>query len=245
MFTQCEKCKAIFRVNLREVTIAKGKLRCGECYSVFDATKALSTTMPTPFQKIVDLVETVDTFSPVSRTRIKPKNNYQDHQNSNTISNTPSIEDIKSTSQLFKVKSIQTLPTINKWLLATILLLIALFIFQIIYNKKLKATEEPLHEPEKIQMLSSNVFAHPNESGVLLISASMENNANRAQPYPVVEVILSDSKSKVIALRRFRPAEYLNNYQKGMLLSSRQQSKINLKISDPGSKAIRFQYKFF
>ena len=55
MFTQCTKCKAIFRVNLREVTIAKGKLRCGECYAVFDATKTLSTTMPAPFQKTVDL----------------------------------------------------------------------------------------------------------------------------------------------------------------------------------------------
>lgn len=244
MFTQCTKCKAIFRVNLREVTIAKGKLRCGECYAVFDATKTLSTTMPAPFQKTVDL-EIVDTFSPVSRTRTKPKKNYQDHQNNNTISNRPSIENLRSAGQQFKVKSIKTLPTINKWLLATILLLIALFAFQIFYNIKLKAIEEPLHEPEKIQMLSSNVFAHPNESGVLLISASMENNANRAQPYPVVEVILSDSKSKVIALRRFRPAEYLQNYKKGMLINSHQQSKINLKISDPGSKAVRFQYKFF
>ena len=46
MYTQCSHCKAIFRVTMKELTAAQGLLRCGECDAVFDAMKALSTTLP-------------------------------------------------------------------------------------------------------------------------------------------------------------------------------------------------------
>ena len=54
MYTQCQHCKAIFEVSMREVTIAAGKLRCGECNEVFDAMLTLSTTLPEPFSPDTD-----------------------------------------------------------------------------------------------------------------------------------------------------------------------------------------------
>ncbi len=239
MFTQCEKCKAIFRVNLKEVTAAKGMLRCGECYTVFNATKTLSTSMPEAFQEIVDLSKANPDLS-FSRTRQEtskePLLNKSKQQNANHTQK-------KSTNQNFYIKQAKT--SINKYLIFAVLLLITLFAFQVFYNLKLKESEEPRHEPEKMQMVTYNVFAHPKETGVLLISATIENKAKNAQPYPIIEVTLSDSKQKVIALRRFRPIEYLTQYKKQMMLASGQQSNISLKISDPGSKATRFQYKFY
>jgi len=241
MFTQCENCRAIFRVNLREITVTKGKLRCGECYSIFDATKMLSNTMPTPFQEIVDL-ETTSSFTVIPKTQKKTDADQTPH----TISIHQS--DKKSNKNLPYKKDTATAKTthiFNKWLLIVVIFLAVLLPLQIYFNMKFKASEEPLHEPEKIQMLSYNVFAHPNESGVLLISATMENIAKFKQPYPVIELQLSDSQSKVIALRRFRPHEYLQNQKKGLMLAKNQQSKIKLKINDPGSKATRFQFKFY
>ena len=46
MYTQCNHCKAIFRVTMKELTAAQGLLRCGECDAIFDAMKSLSTTLP-------------------------------------------------------------------------------------------------------------------------------------------------------------------------------------------------------
>lgn len=46
MYTQCNHCKAIFRVTMKELTTAQGLLRCGECDAIFDAMKSLSTTLP-------------------------------------------------------------------------------------------------------------------------------------------------------------------------------------------------------
>lgn len=46
MYTQCSNCRATFRVTMKELTAAQGLLRCGECDTIFDAMKNLSTTMP-------------------------------------------------------------------------------------------------------------------------------------------------------------------------------------------------------
>ncbi|QTR48893.1 MJ0042-type zinc finger domain-containing protein [Candidatus Thiothrix anitrata] len=46
MYTQCSHCKAIFRVTMKELTAAQRLLRCGECDTIFDAMKSLSTTLP-------------------------------------------------------------------------------------------------------------------------------------------------------------------------------------------------------
>jgi len=46
MYTQCSNCGAVFRVNMKELTVAQGKLRCGECDDVFNAMDTLSTTLP-------------------------------------------------------------------------------------------------------------------------------------------------------------------------------------------------------
>jgi len=239
MFTQCENCKAIFRVNLREITVTKGKLRCGECYSVFDATKTLSNTMPTPFQAVVDL-KTVDQFN-----SIPPKSKRSSMDEGTQTISIRQNEDNPTEKFSYKKNPTKTVQKIKKWLLIAVILLALLLPLQIFLNMKFKETEEPLHEPDKIQILNYNVFAHPNESGVLLISATLQNIAKFEQPYPVIELRLSDSKSKVIALRRFRPSEYLNAQKKNLMLSKNQQSKINLKIKDPGSKATRFQFKFY
>lgn len=230
MFTQCEKCKAIFRINLREVTVAKGKLRCGECYSVFDSTKTLSTSRPLSFQEAIDLEKVAPTKRDDSD-KAKKNSDSSSSEPSNVFYNTPPIEP-------------KTEQSVNKWLIAAVTFLTLLLPVQMYLNMKFKESEEPLHEPKKIEMLNYNVFAHPNESGVLLISATMENIAKFNQPYPVIEVRLSDSKSKVIALRRFRPNEYLQNHKKSIMLVKNKPSRIKLKISDPGSKATRFQFEF-
>ena len=85
---------------------------------------------------------------------------------------------------------------------------------------------------------------HPNESGVLLITASIENTADHSQPFPVLELSLSNAQSKIVALRRFKPEEYMGNYTKEMLLPSKSPTSLKLKIKDPGNNATRFQFDF-
>jgi predicted Zn finger-like uncharacterized protein len=227
MYTQCEKCKAIFRVNMREVTVAKGKLRCGECNTIFNATKSLSTTIPESYQDLEDK-QTDNDIVDVHKEIIQAQHKERVIQSSPTE---------------FLVKETKS-NKIGKWSIIGASLLALSLMAQVAYNKRHVILGTPIHEPEKIQMLNHNIFAHPNESNILLISAQIENTAEKAQPYPVLELSLKDAQSNLVAFRRFLPKEYLTDYSDEQLIPAKVPITLKLKIKDPGNKATRFQFEF-
>jgi len=244
MYTQCEHCKAIFLVSMREVTIAKGMLRCGECQQVFNATNSLSTQMPEAYQPPQELKE--DTVDPVDDINTR---DYRPVDFSvKVIEETPKQKKIKSKKKARDkaAKQDKARKGIKRELLISLLVFLSvLLIAQVLYHYRYIFTGKAQHHPEKIQMLNHNIFAHPNESGVLLISGSFENMGKKAQPFPILEVKLTNSQSQVVALRRFKPEEYLENYNPSMLLPVKQSTRLKLKIKDPGNKATRFQFNFY
>jgi predicted Zn finger-like uncharacterized protein len=46
MFTQCPKCDTVFRVTARELQIARGDVRCGNCARTFNALESLTDVPP-------------------------------------------------------------------------------------------------------------------------------------------------------------------------------------------------------
>ena len=296
MYTQCEKCKAIFHVNMREVTIAKGLLRCGECNNVFNASKSLSTSMPESFQELVDkknnsiittdvhkkIIQPLPTKHTVKTSPTKETSNWsvavasllkllpksfqarkkkdldtykkiptQTQQEKRYIA--PAKLSVKTLSPIEKEKErerqkrkekerIKERENIRSIIVASLLTL--LFTAQLAYNNRHVLLGSPIHEPEKIQMLNHNVFAHPNKSNILLISAQIENTAEKPQPFPVLEISLKDAQSKLVAFRRFLPKEYLTDYSNDQLIPSKQPITLKLQIKDPGNNATRFQFEF-
>lgn len=47
MYTRCPKCSTCFRVTERHLAVAKGKVRCGKCQLVFDASENAIDDLPT------------------------------------------------------------------------------------------------------------------------------------------------------------------------------------------------------
>lgn len=229
MYTQCSHCKAIFEINMREITIAKGLLRCGECHQVFNASESMSTSMPKPYSTTVAESEKdqVDNATKVSHTGINSKTTKYSEDNKPTIRGIE--KDSDGTRSLLKIIA---------------LFLVLFLLAQVLYNFKDEILGINRYEPEKIQMINHNVFMHPIEKGVLLISASMKNNANFDQKFPILEVRLNDSQNKLVALRRFTPSEYMENYDSSMLLKKNIVTTLKLKIKDPGNEATRFQFHF-
>ncbi len=209
MYTQCSNCGAVFRVNMKELTVAQGQLRCGECDSVFNAMDTLSTTLPKK-KNFVDSKEELIDPDALTPQYARPKSNKKSH--------------------FFQLLSV--------------FVLLSLLIAQFLYTNKHWFNSTLKRSPEKIHMISRNIISHPNNSGVLLISASIENQADYAQPYPYVEVTLLDNKKNTIALRRFKPEEYLQHYSTNDLLQPKKQASLQLTISDPGKKATRFNFQF-
>ncbi len=212
---------------MKELTAAQGKLRCGECSSVFNAMDALSTKLPNH----ADPAETIS-FDSLNK---KQQSNF-------TVSNARPVN-AKITKDDAKATAKKPASSTKLWPIITALGLCLALGIQVWLSKDLWFSK--LRQPEKIEMLSKKVFSHPSQPEALIITASIKNLAKDPQPFPYLEAKLMDIKNQTIALRRFRPHEYLEEYQPDALLESNKDVSIRLKIQDPpGNRAKHFQFSF-
>lgn len=220
MYTRCSHCKAIFRVTMKELTAAQGKLRCGECAAVFNAMDSLSTKLPEQEDSSGS-----DTFDSLNQ---NPKQHFK------TTTDT-ALSQEKPRKNKKSIFSNALLPV------ALVGLLTAILASQVWLTRDLWFSAR---NPDQVKMLSRKVFTHPSQPDALIITGAIENIAKRSQPYPYLEARLLDANEQVVALRRFRPHEYVEDYQQDALLKSNQQASIRLKIQDPGHLAKQFKFSF-
>lgn len=102
----------------------------------------------------------------------------------------------------------------------------------------------PWREPTAFALLSREIQAHPNQPQALLVTASIRNDARWAQPWPVLELALTDLEGQTIGLRRFQPFEYLGHAPEAASLAPGQSSSLALEILDPGNRAVAFEFRF-
>ena len=96
---------------------------------------------------------------------------------------------------------------------------------------------------EQIRLANRDVRAHPDKKKALLITATLINEADFAQPYPELQVTLFDLSGNRVAQRRFTPTDYLGErYSPFMLMQSQTPLQIKLDVVDPGSKAVNFEF---
>ena len=100
------------------------------------------------------------------------------------------------------------------------------------------------HQPDALHVLTRDVRPHPSVPEALIISASFRNDARWAQPWPDLELTLSDINGQPIAHRRFAPEEYLGHLQGAALVAPGQSASIALEVRDPGKQAVAFEFEF-
>ncbi len=89
------------------------------------------------------------------------------------------------------------------------------------------------------------VRSHPEQLHALLVSAVIVNQADFAQPFPVLEMQFTTMQGNLVASRRFEPDEYLAGDGRGMtLMPPRTPVQIELTMDDPGPDAINYRLIF-
>lgn len=248
MYTQCSHCRAIFRVTMKELTAAQGLLRCSECDTIFDAMKSLSTTLP-------DEHGTGAAPSPTAAKSVPPIKvlPIEAARNKKT-------QQAASTTELPTKKKASS----HKLLYLSLAALALMLALQLLYTFRDTLLSHPAasgikqsvcqvvscnettaqRDVANIKMLSHNVYSHPNSPNTLIISASIQNNAPFAQPYPIIEVSFLNKKSAVVRSRNLTPAEYLGAQEANALIPPGTPREFSVNIVDPGKDAIRFQFRF-
>lgn len=108
----------------------------------------------------------------------------------------------------------------------------------------LRCTLAPWHEPAAMQLMTRDVRPHPSVPGALLISASFRNQARWAQPWPQLDLTLSDLNGRPIAQRQFQPDQYLGIGARESLIQPGQTASVTLEVRDPGKQAVAFEFDF-
>jgi len=96
-----------------------------------------------------------------------------------------------------------------------------------------------------IKLLNRDVREHPRFENALLVNATMSNQSQSLQPYPVVQLNLYDTSGNLLAYRQFQPQEYLGdtiNIAEGM--EPNVPVHFVLEILDAAAGAVSFEFEF-
>jgi predicted Zn finger-like uncharacterized protein len=257
MYTQCPECLTVYALHAQALVPGCGCVRCGHCDTVFNALGTLAEQLPPePFRQLdehaldqtpVRLDEAV--FRPPSLGAGGDDEPHDDF-----------------TQLVFAPKFVrQTRPPRRwwGWTLVCAVLLIGLAV-QLAWAKRddliADSTIGPMlqrtcatlgcslplvRDVSLLRLRARNVQAHPKIAGALLITANVHNDATFTQPFPVVNITLADADGKRLAMRRFRPEEYVGDrstLQRGMAPST--DTVMVFEVQDPGQNAVGFEFSF-
>jgi predicted Zn finger-like uncharacterized protein len=116
--------------------------------------------------------------------------------------------------------------------------------------QRIKCNDITMRNPQKIELVSRNVYSHPNEKNALMINITMKNLAGFAQPYPVMQIKFSDVRGGDVAARRFLPDEYLPSEilqqasPQARLFEANTNMSFTMEIQDPGKQAMTYEFDF-
>ncbi len=240
MLVECPHCQTLFRVTTSQLTAAEARVRCGQCFVVFNALENLRVLDEEEQRALQESAQ-----NPEEPAGLTP----------------PDLELDESRPSRARATRWRIPPW--QWLAA--LLLVLLLALQILWFERARLMQQapalrpllvtlcdhldcrlpPLRDTRAIDLVDRQLYTHPNVPGALMIQATMVNNAAFAQPYPVVELTLSDEQGHPVAMRRFRPEEYLSDPAEARgLMPPGTPVDIRLEVVDPGSKALAYEFRF-
>lgn len=241
MQTECPHCNTVYRISEAELSQADGQVRCGHCLAVFTADNPYSTKT---YEDIIDETEAdieQDDDSPIVADVIPPELRAESRRGKKrfaflgTLTLTVLILASIFTGVLqyayYNRDDLVKIPELRPWLEKACVIV--------------NCTLPDPRDTSLIVLSSKNIFTHPNAKDALMISATIINQANFEQDYPVIELRFENVRGKTIAGRRFSAEEYL-------AIPTSQISKMqpdtpvsfNLEIRDPGNDMVSYEFAF-
>jgi predicted Zn finger-like uncharacterized protein len=213
MYTRCPQCRTTFAVSDEQLQARGGVVRCGECHHVFRADRFLMDSLPSTRKPLKAPAQPDGGGGAAAgwRERTVAKK---------TTGHLPTLDEL-----LWGKKRSRVRPVF--WALGNLLVL-ALLAGQVVYFYSTELAHYPELRPYirkacarlgcvirpqvdagLIELTQTRISPHPKYARVLRLRASLINRASFSQPYPLMEVTLSNHRGVLVGRRTFRPEEYL------------------------------------
>jgi predicted Zn finger-like uncharacterized protein len=262
MYTQCPECLTIFHVTPDVLAQGHGSVVCGHCTAVFDALRSLHEALPIGIRQL-DVHALAQDLPHLDMPVMRPAAPAGDIDGS-PLANAPPAPPPSATTPTFARRR-DGVPGLPGWAWAcAVALLLPLLAGQIAYAARNELLGNTLARPwlerlcatfacklplprdtDSLVLLSRDVRPHPSAPNALIISATLRNDAAFTQAFPSVEITLTDLDENRIAMRRFRPAEYLGDPRiMAGGLAAHASSALVFEVADPGKNAVAYEFKF-
>ncbi len=105
----------------------------------------------------------------------------------------------------------------------------------------LTACELPLQQDTyRLTLSQVEVVPHPFQPNVLILMIKLINKADFVQPYPTLQLTLTDREGWVVGRRAFSPQDYLLEEQLNRLIPG-ELSAVQLALAHPHEKVVDFE----
>jgi predicted Zn finger-like uncharacterized protein len=260
MYTQCPECLTVFKLSGAELAATLGSVRCGHCSAIFDALRTITDELPPEpigsLETHPSQVAPPQLGLPVFRPNPAQNQLLFDPDERPRAAERPAMPSFTRRRRERKRRN-------GLWIAGSVLLLITLggevaWAERALWldDARVRAWLDPAcakvgcmlpprRDASKLELISRDIRPHPSVSGALIISASVRNDADFAQAFPVVEITLSDLDETRIAMRRFRPREYVSDARTlAEGLAPGATTALVFEVADPGRNAVAFEFKF-
>ncbi len=154
-------------------------------------------------------------------------------------------------------------PARERWLIVAIIALAVLLVLQLLLADRarlaanaqwrpmlatlcsvLRCELPPWREPAAFTLLQRDVRQHPTLPGVLRVSATFRNDARWPQPWPGLQLTLSDINGRPAGQRRFDAQEYLGGTPGQTELASGESATVAMDILEPAPQIVAYDFRF-
>jgi len=266
MITQCPACGTHFRVTPEQLQAHQGQVRCGRCMTVFDALKALSDLPETPpaaaagsgseargFQ--LEPVEPAQAPPPPQAAQARAAAAGQGEKDYG-----PAPEQLLLDEALFADPAQARRDRL--WAVGAALLVFVLA-GQAAYHYRAELAVQypglkpylvklceplqckvlPPQRPRQIAIEASDLQAtDPARPGLIQLTATLRNHAGHDLGYPVLDLVLTNTKEHTLARRVFLPKDYLEpgkDVAAGLPANAEITIRLDLETGDLGPAGFR------
>jgi predicted Zn finger-like uncharacterized protein len=254
MYTRCPHCTTVYPVTATLMAQARGRMACGACELEFDALDCLS-----------DAANAFDGHARRSTDvpRLALQESVQPDLFEAAFFPDPASTRPATTAPSFAVAARRAPAGPSaRWAAVAALLGVSLLL-QIVFAQRDELAQEerwrgwldPLcarlgcslpawRDPDALSLTARDIAPHPSVPDALLVTATLQNDADWPQAWPLLELALSDLDGNPVGLRRFTAEEYLGGPPAQSTLAPGQSAMARLEIEDPGKQAVAFAFEF-
>jgi predicted Zn finger-like uncharacterized protein len=266
MYAQCPECLTVYKLRAEPLVLGRGRVRCGSCGAEFDVLATLVDELPKQAFQTLPRQATGTQVPQLSVPALRPQAEQRELfvDFDRTLRAQRPAASAPPAPSFVRAAPRRAVPSGGLgWTLGVVVLALGLGA-QLAWAYREPLLKVPrvrtlaaaacarvdcrlpvLSDRRRIALLARDVRPHPSVPNALIISATMVNQAEFAQAYPLLEITLSDLDEQRIAMRRFTPEMYVHDrdaLRRGLAPGAT--ATMSLEVEDPGKHAVAFEFRF-